>query len=258
MADKWEWITAELDSPARGGDPAAIRDELAKRGRREKTEAAVWIDHSAHMPGAEAVTSGLSTRVYLRGPILAELRDPPERIEVWHNHPYANGEPGSAVPSAEDIGAAVMPGMAALTTVDDNGRWTRIWRGENAEYHPLVVTQWVQNVRKLAELAVTMNNPPPVDEEQEHRRAQKAAEVAAGAAVAIGLIKAEGLSAEALKEGMVAARLVNADKNKTLEGITAKTDVSRKELDGLRSARTPHQNTRRGRWTRSGRGEEGR
>ena len=248
MARKWELVTAELDSRARGGDPAAICEKLAQRGKEEKTETAVWIDHSTERARAEAVTSGLSTQVYLPGSVLTRMRDAQKRMELWHNHPYADGAPGNAVPSAEDIGAAMMPGVTALTTVDDNGRWTKIWRCENVEYHPRVVAQWVENARNIAERALTMNNPPPVDEEEEHRRAERAAEAAAGAAVAVGLIKAEGLSPEALRDGKVAARLVNADENKTLDAIQAKTDVGGKEPDGLRSARTPHRNTRRGRW----------
>ena len=176
MARKWELVTAELDSRARGGDPAAICEKLAQRGKEEKTETAVWIDHSTERARAEAVTSGLSTQVYLPGSVLTRMRDAQKRMELWHNHPYADGAPGNAVPSAEDIGAAMMPGVTALTTVDDNGRWTKIWRCENVEYHPRVVAQWVENARNIAERALTMNNPPPVDEEEEHRRAERAAE----------------------------------------------------------------------------------
>ena len=80
------------------------------------------------------------------------------------------------------------------------------------------------------------------------------AEVGAGAAVAVGLIKAEGLSAEALRDGKAAAMLVNADEKKTLDAIKARTDVSSKESDGMQSTKTPHGNTRRRRWQQSGRG----
>ena len=114
-----------------------------------------------------------------------------------------------------------------------------------------MVAQWVENARDIAEQGLAMNNPSAVDEEERHRRAEIAAEVAAAAAVAVGLIKAEGLSAEALRDGRVAARLVNADGNKTLDAIEARTDVSGKGPDGLQNAKTPQRNKRRRRWERS-------
>ena len=254
MAQKWELITAELDPQARAGDPAAIRKNLAERGEEKKTESAAWIDHKAQVPRAEAVTSGLSTRVYLPGSVLARMHDEQESIELWHNHPEVNGKRGSAVPSAEDIAVAVMPGVAALTTVDDYGRWTRIRRDRNAQYHRLVVTQWVKEVEHVAEQALAVNNPPPVDEEEQHERMEIAAEVAAGAAVAVGLIKAERLSAGALRDGKIAARLVNANEDKTLDAIKARTDLTGKGPDGLQNTGTPGRNTRRRRWKQSGPG----
>ena len=170
MAQKCELVTAELDSRARAGEAPAIRENLAKRGKEKKTETAVWVDHRAPPLHAEAVTSGLSRRVYLPDSVLARLRDPQERIQLWHNHPEAGGKPGNAVPSAEDIAVAVLPGVTALTTVDDNERWTRIRRGANADYHPMVAMIWVKNALRTAEMALRANNDPPVDEEDRQRR----------------------------------------------------------------------------------------
>ena len=251
MAQRWELVTAELDPRARAGDAAAIRKKLAERGTEKKTETAVWVDHGIQPLRAEAVTSELSTRVYLPDSVLTRLRNREKRIQLWHNHLEADGEPGNAVPSAEDIGVAVLPGVLALTTVDDNQRWTRIRRGANADYHPMVATIWVQNALRIARRALRANNDPPVDEEDKQRREERAAEAAAGAAVAVGLIKAEGLSGRGLEEGRIAARLANSQRNGTLDAIKSGIDVSGKEPDGLRNVETSHDGTRRGRWKKS-------
>ena len=69
--------------------------------------------------------------------------------------------------------------------------------------------------------------------------------------MAVGLFKAQGLSGRGLEEGRIAARLANSKENGTLDAIRAATDVSDKEPDGLRSAKTPQDSTRRQRSKKS-------
>ena len=210
----WTTLTHKLPTEARNGNEVEIVEWLAEESRKRKHEVVVWINRTGKYPQAEAGTSGEAAKVKLPKTLLARLKDRDERIELWHNHPAGVGVPSIAVPSPEDIAVATMPGVAGVTTVDDEGNAMRVISTEPRFERPDIVKNWTRRAGVLMHRRLFMERIRlrlPLDERAESDMAIEVAKATVGAAVAARLIDAETLSERAMLDGRELATATNAD-----------------------------------------------
>lgn len=211
---QWRDLTHMLSKRARRGDQEAIRKWLADWNRTEGVEAVVWIDHSVRPRQAKAGTAGLVDKVPFPPSLMARLNDAGSRIELWHNHPKKEGEPALAVPSPDDIGTLMRPGVItvgaiATETGETEERWIQIDAGARQIPHPQAITSWVRYAQNIEIATIDAELGPPADAEAKRSRSIWTAEVAVGAAEAMGLLQSKGLKVEARANGIALARATN-------------------------------------------------
>ena len=206
---RWVELKKALPEEAKKGDRDAIREWLANWGRERGREAMVWIDLRTDPEQVRAGTSIDIDKIVVPEDLLARFNDASEQFEIWHNHPEIDGQPSSAIPGGEDIASAMRPGVTSIFTVDNEGRCTRIEAGARAVQHPAAVQRWTRRATMLEQTALDMEAGKTADDEAKHYRDIDAAEAAVGAAVAIGLIRAKGLSEAAIAKGGALAEATN-------------------------------------------------
>ena len=202
----WTALTNKLTPEAKAGDPDAIRKWLAGWSASRKVEAIVWIDRGGERPQVEAGTAMQAEKVPIPGDLLARLKSADERIELWHNHPATANESSIAAPGPQDIAVATLPGVTALNTVDDEGRRMRIEAAEPRFGRPDIVRDWTQKAADRMHRVLMTEFEPPADAEAQRDRDIALTEATVGAAVAMGLIQAHGLSERGISHGQWLAR----------------------------------------------------
>ena len=84
----------------------------------------------------------------------ADVRDPNQRWEMWHNHPDLDGgrNKGSQWPSAGDLGAAVEHrGLASVGVINETGEWTYIDIRRRKGLNGPGLNAWIDDVEQAAE-----------------------------------------------------------------------------------------------------------
>ena len=193
----WITLTDELPRKARKGDATEIVKWLTNESRKRKYEIVVWINRTGKRPRAEAGTSQQAAKITLPKWLREKLKDPRERNEIWHNHPAGSGVPSIAAPSPEDIAVATLPGVIAVSAVDDGANTMKVTPTDPRFGRADVIVDWTRTARDLMEgrlLTERIRLKLPLDEEARRAMAVRSAEATVGAAVAAGLIHAQNLS----------------------------------------------------------------
>ena len=208
----WITLTDELPRKARKGDVTEIVKWLTNESIKRKYEIVVWINRTGKRPRAEAGTSQQATKTTLPKWLRDKLKDPLERNEIWHNHPAGPGVPSIAAPGPEDIAVATLPGVAAVSAVDDGANTMKVTPTDPRFGRADVIVDWTRKARDLMRGRLLMERirlELPLDEEATRTMTVRIAEATVGAAVAAGLIHAQNLSETGILDGRELAAATN-------------------------------------------------
>ena len=187
------------------GNREAIRKWLAKWGRTENTEALVWIVRKEWREIVRAGTQNQEKEVEMPTGLHVLTNEPKKEVEIWHNHPRVGTSPGTAAPSAADIGIATGSGVKRMCVVDNEGRCVAIERANTEGLRRTEIRDWVNLAEDLENERILKERGKPSNRRTLLERRAESAEAAVGAAVAIEVIKAYGLSDKALARGAMLA-----------------------------------------------------
>ena len=131
----------------------------------------------------QAGTSQQATKITLPKWLRDKLKDPRGRNEIWHNHPAGPSVPSIAAPGPEDIAVATLPGVIAVSAVDDGANTMKVTATNPRFGRADVIVDWTRTARDLMEgrlLTERIRLELPLDEEARRAMAVRSAEATVG------------------------------------------------------------------------------